>query len=90
MSLRISAPERPARSTGSGYDGEPSTSLGARLRELRQSRGWRQSYLAHRLSTGGGRVSDWELGFHEPQLNTLRLYAAVFDMTLSELLDGVS
>lgn len=80
------------RCTGSGNIGQPATGLGQRLRDLRESRGWTQRYLAHLLGmpVSGGRISDWELGHHEPTLNTLRCYAESFEMTLAELLKGVS
>ena len=80
------------RNTGCGYTGTPNTELGQRLRDLRESKGYTQRDVAKLFSMPsiGGRISDWELGHHEPTLNTLRCYAKAFGITLSELLEGVS
>jgi transcriptional regulator with XRE-family HTH domain len=67
----------------------PSTALGARLRDLREGQEWSQWDLARALSTKANRVSDWETGLHEPTLALLRRIAAVYEITVAELLDGV-
>lgn len=74
----------------SGTKSQPATPLGHRLRELREGAGLKGAQLAVQLNTGQNRVSDWECGHHEPTLPILRRYAAVFGMTLSQLLDGVA
>ena len=66
----------------------PST-LGARLRELRELRGWRQRDLAAVIGTGQNRVGDWETGTHTPTLAALQRLADALDTTLSEILDGI-
>lgn len=88
--MTIAGHERVARVVGSGFVGEPPTSLAARLRDLRLERGFTQEGLAAGLRTQGNRISDWENGIHVPTLTVLRRYAGLFGMSLSELLDGVS
>ena len=63
--------------------------LGDVLRSLRMARHWRQRDLAERLNTGQNRVGAWEAGQNQPTLETLQRYAAVFNTSVSELLDGV-
>jgi DNA-binding XRE family transcriptional regulator len=65
------------------------TKLGERLREQRIARGWTQKQMADRLSNHAARVSMWEQGKHLPDLLTVHRYASAFDMTVSQLLDGV-
>lgn len=65
------------RKTGSGRPGDPPTPLARRLRELRL------------LGTAANRVSDWELGVHQPTLTMLTRYAAALDTTVSKILEGV-
>jgi transcriptional regulator with XRE-family HTH domain len=69
--------------------GEPPTLLAARIRDLRLLADWNQSDLAARVRTSACRVSDWELGMVEPTLPLLQRIAGAFDMTVSQLLDGV-
>ena len=62
---------------------------------LRLHAGLTQAELGRRLRSGSrrrganNRVSDWELGWHVPNLITLKRYADLFGMTVAELLDGV-
>lgn len=77
------------RKTGSGRPGEPPTPLARRLRELRLLADMRQEDLAARLGTAANRVSDWELGVHQPTLTMLTRYAAALDTTVSKILEGV-
>ncbi|MBU8834148.1 helix-turn-helix domain-containing protein [Mycolicibacterium goodii] len=73
----------------SGRKGSPPTTLASRLRHLRESAGMSQAEMAKRVMTGANRISDYELGRHEPSLVVLRRYAGTFGTTLSSLLDGV-
>jgi putative transcriptional regulator len=67
----------------------PKTALGARLRELRLGQEWSQRDLAELLNTKTNRISDWEIGKHEPTLPLLQRIAAVYDLTVAQLLKGV-
>jgi DNA-binding transcriptional regulator YiaG len=68
---------------------DPPTALAGRLRALRVGQGWSQWDLARVLKTRANRVSDWETGLHEPTLALLRRIAAVYGLTVAELLDGI-
>jgi len=74
---------------GMPADRTPKTALGARLRDLRLSQEWTQRDLAELLSTQTNRISDWEIGKHEPTLPLLQRIAAVYDLTVAQLLKGV-
>ena len=63
--------------------------LGSVLRTLREQHRWRQRDLAALIGTQQNRVGDWENGIHQPTLAVLQRIAAAFDLTVSELLDGI-
>lgn len=63
--------------------------LGERIRELRQSRGWRQIDLAEETGMHENYVSDLELGHKEICLRMLQTVAAAFGMKVSDLLKGI-
>lgn len=63
--------------------------LGERIRELRQSRDWRQIDLAEETGMHENYVSDLELGHKEICLRMLQTVAAAFGMKTSELLKGI-
>ena len=67
----------------------PETKLGARLRELRVDAGLSQWDLARKLGTQPNRISNWELGNHEPKLPQLRRIAEALDTTVARILEGV-
>lgn len=67
----------------------PDTLLGARLRDLRTERGYSQVTLALLLNTQANRVSNWETGHVVPKLELLQRIAAVYNITVSELLADV-
>jgi transcriptional regulator with XRE-family HTH domain len=66
-------------------------SFGARLKKLRQDRGWSQKELA--AATDGeldqAFLSRLEKGFVEPGLGTILTLSLALKMTISELLNGV-
>ena len=78
-----------------GYVSEPTTELGARLRELRTRprkgypNGLSQWEFAIELGTQANRIGDWELGKHIPSLPLLKKIAEVHGLTVSGLLRGV-
>lgn len=79
---------------GSGHSRTCTTTLGQRLRDLRESRNLTQYQVAallgyQVLGRNAGRVSQWERGKHLPDLRTLSRYATAFDTTVSEILRGV-
>jgi transcriptional regulator with XRE-family HTH domain len=63
--------------------------LGERIRELRQSRGWRQIDLAEETGMHENYVSDLELGHKEICLRMLQTVAAAFGVKPSDLLKGI-
>jgi transcriptional regulator with XRE-family HTH domain len=63
--------------------------LAERLRKLREDAYPRQRDFSAVIGIASSRISDWELGIHEPSLGSLRKYAAAFGMTVAQLLDGV-
>lgn len=65
------------------------TPLGDRLRELRENADYSQAKMAALLDTWPNRISNWETGKHRPNLDVLARYALVFEMSVSQLLDGV-
>ena len=77
------------RSMPKGTVSEPTTALGARLREKRLKARLSQNDLAEMLGTQCNRISDWELGSHIPTLPLLERIAGAYDMTVSGLLRGV-
>lgn len=70
-----------------GTVSEPTTELGARLRELRTEAGWTQSQMAELMNTGANRISDWETGRYEPSLPVLKRFAGAFGVTIAELME---
>lgn len=67
-----------------------SKAFGQRVANLRLERQWSQQQLSD-MAAGldRGYISRIEYGLTEPCLATLHVLALAFDMTLSELLDGV-
>lgn len=63
--------------------------IGQRIRQLRKSRGWSQSDLAHQMKTIQKQVSNWEIDVYEPHLSTIIKLCKVFGITLNEFMEGV-
>lgn len=74
---------------GSGNPGHPPTPLAAKLKSLRIEAAMLQAELATAVGCAPKCVSEWENGRHIPALTTLQRYAAVFNTTVSHLLEGV-
>lgn len=64
---------------------ETTTTIGDRLREIRQKRGLSQNALAVKAELHPSSVSRIECGRHEPTLDTLRALAAVLRVKLDTL-----
>jgi len=60
--------------------------FGERLRKLRQSKGWTQSYMAVHTGIGRAHISNLETGKKEVGLRTLEILADSFGMSLPKLL----
>ena len=58
----------------------------ARLKEIRTSKGIHQSELAKSLGMKGASVSKYELGYSQPDLDTLILIADYFEVSANYLL----
>lgn len=63
--------------------------FGRRLRELRRQRNWTQMRMAVDLGIDRGFISELERGHKGVSLRILEVIALGFEMSLSELLDGV-
>jgi len=64
--------------------------VGARIRQLRKKRSWRQIDLAEQSGIHEVHISDLERGAREVGLRHLAALAAAFDMSLSEFLKGIN
>lgn len=64
--------------------------LGARLRELRQLRGMKLAALANQSGVSLAYVSEVERGRKLPSLEVLDRLAGALEMSVVEVLDGVS
>ena len=60
--------------------------LGARLELLRKKSGWSQSEVAKRMSLSSSTVCKHEYGNREPNLETLKRYAELYNVSLEYLL----
>jgi transcriptional regulator with XRE-family HTH domain len=60
--------------------------FGARLRELRRERGWKQAEVERALTLGPGVVSQYERGLREPGFDLLLALADLFGVTVDYLL----
>lgn len=59
-----------------------------KIRDLRDGQGWTQSDLGARVGLTQAAVSQHELGRTQPDVDTLRRYAAVFGVSVDEVLGG--
>lgn len=59
-----------------------------RILELRINKGITQSELARELAVARSTVNKWELGFREPNFDSLLKIASYFDTTTDYLLGG--
>jgi putative transcriptional regulator len=62
--------------------------IGARLRDLREERGWTQRELDSRLGILQSKLSKYESGTHQPSLRTLVRMANLFGVSTDYLLTG--
>ena len=60
-----------------------------KLRELRINHNMSQEQLAEKLHVTRQTVSKWEQGINEPDIFTFKQYAAIFNVTLDELVGDV-
>lgn len=60
--------------------------LGAKIKELRQSRNWTQAYLAERLNKSVSTVSGYESDAHPVPTDVLISMAELFGISLDALL----
>lgn len=60
--------------------------LSARLKELREAHGLSKIDMARKLGVSGGAYSNWEYGNREPNIDTLKNIANIFDVPSTELL----
>lgn len=57
--------------------------LGERIKEARDARGWKQKDLAAKVNVEPMTVSRWERGVNQPDMDTLRVVAQVTQMPLA-------
>lgn len=60
--------------------------FGNRLYDLRQTAGFTQAYVAHKVGVTNKSVSKWENGTSKPSTNVLRKLAMLFHVSIEELL----
>ena len=65
----------------------PNESVGIRIRKLRKSHGEMQKDLAEALNKSESAVRMWELGKSEPDIETLKLIANRYSVSVSYLVD---
>ncbi len=63
--------------------------LGRRIRELRDTQGWNQAYLAELSGLGKIYISQLENGRKQACIRSIETLAMSFEMTVSEFLKGV-
>jgi len=61
--------------------------LGAKIKQARDERGWKQKHLAVALHVEPVTVSRWETGRHEPDLSKLELIADALKQPISYFVD---
>lgn len=69
---------------GMRYRGEDMT-IGEKIKELREEKGWSKKKLADKLMTSYNNVRHWEVGRNEPSIFFCIMLADAFDVTLDEL-----
>jgi transcriptional regulator with XRE-family HTH domain len=79
----------PARARPRPQPSAFSRAIGARLRELREERGWTQRELDSRLGILQSKLSKYESGTHQPSLRTLVRIANLFGVSTDYLLTGI-
>jgi transcriptional regulator with XRE-family HTH domain len=63
--------------------------LGARIRKLREERGWSQETFAHETGLARSFTSAIELGKKDIRLSTLRRLAEIFGISIAQILKKV-
>ena len=66
--------------------GEKMNIFGQRLKELREKHGFTQEQLGEKISVTKGNISKYESGKLEPNIETIRLIANIFDVSTDYLL----
>lgn len=61
-----------------------------KIKKLRKSKGWTQTELAKRLGTSQKVITSYETGAKKPPIKRLPNLAAVFGITIDELIDSQS
>ena len=61
--------------------------LAKRLKQLRAKKGFTQAVLAERAGLTLGYIGRLEIGWHDPQLSTLRKLAKALRITVAELVE---
>jgi transcriptional regulator with XRE-family HTH domain len=73
-----------------GKSGTPlNLRFGKRLAGLRKQKSWTFTYLSEHSGLATGFLHALEHGTKEPCLNTLDILAKSFELTISELMDGI-
>jgi transcriptional regulator with XRE-family HTH domain len=62
--------------------------LGERLREAREAKGWSQTYVSQITGIHNINISNYERDFREPDVQTLALLASVYEVSLDYLITG--
>ena len=59
--------------------------LGDRIKQLRQQRGWSQAQLSKKLNVHQKQISGYERGIHSPSIELLARMAELFNVSLDYL-----
>ena len=62
--------------------------IGSFLKKLRKEQGITQEYLAEKLNVSGRTISRWETGSNMPDIGLLVEIAELFDVSISEIING--
>jgi transcriptional regulator with XRE-family HTH domain len=63
--------------------------LGKRVKQLRESKRWTQQHLAASLGVEQSYISGIERGEYSPSFPRLARLAEIFDLTISDLCQGI-
>lgn len=65
-------------------------SIGSRLAQARESRGWNQADLAKDMGVPAARISEWENGKYSPSVERLGQLAAALNVSTDQIIYGFS
>jgi len=85
----FAAKRNPAQSFGMDTGKKAVRKLGKRVKQLREAKRWTQGHLAAAMGVEQSYISAIERGQSSPSFPRLALLSEVFDLTISELCQGI-